>query len=107
VIGTAVSSLVMTLQLAFFLRRELHGFEVVRTLKALVLMTLAAVAFGLAAYGVWRLLDEALGRALIAQVVSVGGGLLAGVLVYAGLVTLLRVPEAQQLGRLLARRTGR
>ena len=107
VIGTAVSSLVMTLQLAFFLRRELHGFEVVRTLKALVLMTLAAVAFGLAAYGVWWLLDEALGRALIAQVVSVGGGLLAGVLVYAGLVTLLRVPEARQLGRLLARRTGR
>jgi putative peptidoglycan lipid II flippase len=107
VIGTAVSSAVMTLQLAFFLRRELHGFEVVRTLRALVTMTAAAAAFGLAAYGVWWLLDQALGRALIAQVVSVGGALAAGTLVYAGLVILWRVPEAQYLGRLIARRLAR
>src|SRR3954447_8398656 len=72
VLGTAVSNAVMTFQQAFFLRRELHGFEVVRTLRAVVTMVLAAVVLGGVAYGCWRVLDAALGRSLPAQIVSVG-----------------------------------
>jgi putative peptidoglycan lipid II flippase len=64
-------------------------------------MSVAALALGAVAYGVWWMLDEGLGRSLPAQVVSVGGGLAAGFLVYAGLLLVLRVPEAEQLSRLL------
>ena len=60
-----------------------------------------------AAYAVWYLLDRALGRGLLGQVVSVGGGLAAGTVVYASTVHLLRIPEARQIERLLAGRLGR
>jgi putative peptidoglycan lipid II flippase len=103
VIGTAVSSFTMTLLQAYYLRRELQGFEVVRTLRGLASMAAAAVAFGLVAYGTWWALDQALGRSLIAQVVSVGTALVAGFAVYGGLVLLARIPEAQYLGRLARR----
>jgi putative peptidoglycan lipid II flippase len=103
VIGTAVSSLCMTLLQAYYLRRELQGFEVFRTLKGLASMAAAAVAFGLVAYATWWALDQALGRSLIAQIVSVGTALLAGFAVYGGLVLLARIPEAQYLGRLVRR----
>jgi putative peptidoglycan lipid II flippase len=107
VVGTAVASAVMTVAQAYYLRRELRGFEVARTLNALARMLAAAAALGGSAYGVWWMLDEGLGRSLIAQIVSVGGGLGAGFLVYAGLLLLLRVPEAEQLARLAGRRFGR
>jgi putative peptidoglycan lipid II flippase len=101
VVGTAVASAAMTLAQAYYLRLELHGFEVVRTVSAVARMSVAALALGGVAYGVWWMLDEGLGRSLPAQVVSVGGGLAAGFLVYAGLLLVLRVPEAEQLSRLL------
>jgi putative peptidoglycan lipid II flippase len=104
VIGTAVSSLVMTLLQAYYLRKELHGFEVVRTIRGLATMVAAAAVFGLVAYGTWWILDDALGRSLLAQVVSVGAALAAGFAVYGGIVLAARVPEAQYLRRLIARR---
>jgi putative peptidoglycan lipid II flippase len=107
VIGTAVSSLVMTLLQAFFLRRELRGFEVLRTLRGVATMVAAAAVFGGVAYGTWWLLDAALGRSLPAQLVSVGAALTAGFLVYAGIVLVARVPEAEYLGRLIAGRVRR
>jgi putative peptidoglycan lipid II flippase len=104
VIGTAVSNAVMMLQQAYYLRRELHGFEVIRTLRAMTLMTIAGAAFGGAAYGVWRLLDDLAGRSLAGQIVSVGGGLLAGLVVYVGIVLAAKVPEAQTAARLVRQR---
>ncbi len=105
VLGTAVSTAAMTAGQIYALRPQLHGFEVLRTLSALATMIAAAVAFGLAAYTGWWLLDQALGRSLIAQIISVGTGLTAGFGVYAGLVLLARVPEAEQLARMVTRRS--
>jgi putative peptidoglycan lipid II flippase len=107
VIGTAVSSALMTLAQAYALRNELRGFEVVRTLRALAGMLVAAAAFGGAAYGAWWMLDEALGRSLPAQVVSVSAALGVGFLVYGGIVLLLRVPEARVLASLVGGRLRR
>ena len=56
------------------------------------------------AYGVWYVLDDLLGRGLIAQILSVGGGIAAGGAVYAAVVLALRVPEARQIVDLFARR---
>ena len=45
------------------------------------------------------MLDQALGRSLLAQLISVGGALALGSAVYAGVVLALRVPEARQIVR--------
>jgi putative peptidoglycan lipid II flippase len=108
VIGTAVGSGAMTVAQVYFLRRELHGrLEGRRTLAALARITVAAAALGAVAYAVWLGLDHALGRSVPAQIVSVGGGLLAGSAVYVALVRALRIPEARQIEQLLARRLRR
>jgi putative peptidoglycan lipid II flippase len=104
VIGTAVSNAVMTAQQIYYVRRELHGFELVRTARALAIMLGGAVAFGGAAYGVWFALDAALGTSLVAQLVSVGCGLAAGTLVYGGIVLAAGIDEARYLRRMLLRR---
>ena len=45
-----------------------------------------------------------LGRRIIAQVISVCGGLAAGTVVYAALVHLMGIPEARQVEQLIVRR---
>jgi putative peptidoglycan lipid II flippase len=107
VIGTAVSSAVMTLAQMHFLRRELHGrLEVRRTLIVTMQVTAAAALLAGAAYGVWYGLDRALGHGLLAQVLSVGVALAVGAVVYAVTVLALRIPEARQIQRLLVGRLG-
>ena len=107
VIGTVASSLTMTLGQTVLLRRALGGLEVAATLRAVALMVVAAAALGGTAYAVWSLLDGALGRALPAQVASVGGGLAAGSAVYVAIVLALRIPEARQILDLFATRLRR
>ena len=107
VLGTAVSSAAMTVGQAYLLRRELDGIELRRTLTAVAQILAASVAFGLTAYGIWWGLDETLGRSLPAEILSVGGGLAGGTLVYAALVLAMKIPEARQILELFASRAGR
>jgi putative peptidoglycan lipid II flippase len=105
VVGTAAGSLAMTLAQVYALRRELHGrLEARETLVALAGMTAAAAALAGVAYGAWWALDDLLGRGLVAQVVSVGGGLALGATMYGALVLALRIPEAEQIRSLVAGR---
>jgi putative peptidoglycan lipid II flippase len=107
VIGTAVSSAVMTLAQMHYLRRELHGrLEVRRTLLVTAQITAAAALLAGAAYVVWYGLDRALGEGVPAQIVSVGIALTVGAVVYAFTVLALRIPEARQIQRLVAGRLG-
>jgi len=107
VFGTLASSIVMTAGQAAALRRQLDGLELGRTLRACLLMLAASALLGLVAYGVWRGLDELLGRALIAQVVSVGAAVTAGTAVYAAVLLALRVPEARDIAGMLRARVRR
>ena len=59
VIGTAAGSAAMTVAQAYFLRRELHGFEIGRTLRAVTGILFGGAVLGLVAYEAWDLLDEA------------------------------------------------
>jgi putative peptidoglycan lipid II flippase len=110
VIGTAVASAGMTFSQAFYLRRELHGrLEGGRTLMAIARMSLAAAALGGVSYVTWWALDSALGRSIPAQLLSVSAAAVAGFVVYAALVLMMRIPEAQRIelavaGRLRRRR---
>jgi putative peptidoglycan lipid II flippase len=101
VLATAISSVIMTLQQVFYLRREVGGFEIVRTLQGLVQMLAAAAAAGGVAYGVHWLLDDGLGGSLAAQLVAVGAAVLASLATYAGLTLIARIPEARDLARRL------
>jgi len=107
VIGTAVANAAMTAAQAAFLRPRLHGIELGTTLAAVARMLLAAAALGVVTYVVWYGLDQALGRSRGAQVISVGGGLIAGAAVYAAAVFALRVPEARQITQLITSRVRR
>ncbi|TMK40584.1 MAG: murein biosynthesis integral membrane protein MurJ [Actinobacteria bacterium] len=108
VIGTVVSNAAMTAAQVLYLRRLLgRGLQGRRTLVAVVQIVLAAALMGGVAWGVWRSLDEVLGATLVAQIISVGVAALAALLVYAGTVLLIRMPEALQIRALVLRRLGR
>jgi putative peptidoglycan lipid II flippase len=85
------------------LRRRLGGIELVRTTGALLRITAASAVLGAVAYGIWWVLDDVLGRSFGGQVVSVGGGTLAGGLAYLAACRLLGVREIQTLLSLRAR----
>jgi putative peptidoglycan lipid II flippase len=107
VIGTAVSSAAMTAFQAAVLRRQLGGLDLARTLTAMAKIVAASAVLGLVAYAVWWELDRLLGRGLIAEIVSVGAALAAGVAVYTLIVLRAGIPEARQIADLLGRRLGR
>jgi putative peptidoglycan lipid II flippase len=100
VIATAASVLAQTI----VLRRQLGRLELGRLTWTTTRVTAAAALLAGASYGVWYVLDQALGRDLISQIVSLGAGLGVGALVYAAAITAFRIPEAHQIWNLVRRR---
>ena len=104
VAATVIATVSSVIAQAVILRRQLHGLDLAApdghggasrwSRRGL----LAGVS-----YLVWYGLDQALGRSTIAQIVSLGGALLAGFATYFGAVLALRVPEAGQIIRLVRR----
>jgi putative peptidoglycan lipid II flippase len=107
VLGTAISNAVLTLAEGRWLRLELHGLELTRSLISVAGMLEGAVVLGFVAYGTWSVLDNALGRSLPAQIVSVGGGITLGAAAYTAVVLALGLPEARQVRDLLMSRLRR
>jgi putative peptidoglycan lipid II flippase len=103
VVGTVVATIAGVVAQAVILHDELGGIELRRLVDNAVRVTLASALLAGVAYLVWSGLDEALGRSTLAQLISVGGGLLAGAAAYFGAVLALRVPEAAQIVRLIRR----
>ena len=103
-LATSLSNLAGAVVLAVLMRRRVRGgVELAATLSALTRILVASVvAAGIAAL-VWWGLDAALGRSLVAQIVSVGGALALGTGAYLLLSRLLGVRE---LGSLLSLRRG-
>jgi len=97
VIATAVSVLAQTI----VLRRQLGRLELGRLTWTSIRVTIAAAALAAASYAVWYSLDQALGRGLGGQLVSLSAGLIAGAVVYGVAITALRIPEARQIWRLV------
>jgi putative peptidoglycan lipid II flippase len=103
VVGTVVATIASVVAQAIILRDQLGGIELGKLIDSAVRVTLAAALLAGVAYLVWYGLDEALGRSTVAQLISVGGGLLAGAAAYFAAVLALRVPEARQIVRLVRR----
>jgi putative peptidoglycan lipid II flippase len=100
VIATAVSVLAQTI----VLRRQLGRLELGRLTWTTLRVALASAALAGASYAVWYALDQALGRGLGGQIVSLSAGLAVGAAIYALAITVFRIPEAQQIWRLVRRR---
>ena len=106
VAATAIATVASVAAQAEVLRRALGRLELGRLLWTSARVALAAAALAGVSYGTWSLLDDALGRGLGGQIASLALALGAGAAVYAAAVTLLRVPEAEQIRRLVSRRGG-
>jgi putative peptidoglycan lipid II flippase len=104
VAGTGIGTTAAVAAQAFILRREFDGLELRRLFSTAARIVLASAALAGAGWLVWDLLDSALGRGLVAQIVSLGGGLLVGGAVYLAAARLLRIAELEQIMRLLRRR---
>jgi putative peptidoglycan lipid II flippase len=104
VLGSVAGTLVMAVCQALVLRRDLGGIDGAATLRAVARISLATVAMGVVAYVVWWMFDAGLGRSLIAQVISMGLAIGAGILVYARCVIAMNITEAHQIKRLILSR---
>jgi putative peptidoglycan lipid II flippase len=104
VAATAIATAVSVVAQCVILRRLLGGLELGRLLDAGLRIAVAAAALAAVGLGVWEVLDDALGRGLGGQIVSLGAALGLGGLVYVGAARLLRVAELEQVMRLVRRR---
>jgi putative peptidoglycan lipid II flippase len=105
VAATAIATIASVVAQAEILRRALGRLELGRLLATTVRVAVAAAALAGAGYGIWSLLDDALGDGLAGQIVSLTVALGAGAAVYAAAITLLRIPEAEQLWRVVRSRS--
>jgi putative peptidoglycan lipid II flippase len=104
VAATAIATAASVVAQGVLLRRMLDGLELRRLFDGALRITLASAALAGVALGAWELFDEALGRGLAAQIISLGTALGLGGLVYVGAAKLLRIPELEQIVRLVRRR---
>ena len=102
-LAISIANIAGALALVLLLRRRIGRLELGRTFGALVRISAASAVLGAVAYGVWRVLDDVLGRDFVGQVVSVGCGVAAGGLAYLAACRLLRVREIDTLLSLRAR----
>jgi putative peptidoglycan lipid II flippase len=105
VAGTAIADLALAIAQYYYLKRDLDGqLELGDTIEATVGMLIAAAWFGITAWVSWEALDWVFGRSLVGQIISVGGALAVGATVYTYIVLAMRLPEAEQLRRLVMSR---
>jgi putative peptidoglycan lipid II flippase len=104
VAGTGIGTTAAVVAQAVILRREFGGLELGRLFSTAARITAASAALAGVGWLVWDLLDEALGRGLAGQIVSLGSGLAVGALVYLLLARMLRIAELDQILRLVRRR---
>jgi len=105
VAGTGIGTTAAVVAQAVVLRHELGGLELGRLFATGLRIALASAALAVISLGVWDLLDSALGRGLLGQIVSLGTALALGGLVYVGAAKLLRIAELEQVMRLVRRRS--
>jgi putative peptidoglycan lipid II flippase len=108
IIGTISANVVMFALQFWRLRTGLNGrLEGAQTMMITMRILIASALLAGVSWGVWKLLDSALGVSLPAQIVSVGGAAAVGLLVYVRAVLIMRIPEAHQVSGMIRGRLGR
>jgi len=96
-LSTSLVNIAGSAALFVLLRRRLGSLDLRESASAFVRIVVASVVAGAVAYGVWRGLDEELGRSLAGQIVSVGTSLLAATAAYGLACSALGVHELRVL----------
>jgi putative peptidoglycan lipid II flippase len=99
-LSVSIANLAGATALFVLLRPRVAGLAGRPLALSLFRIVCASLALGVAAYGVWWLLDAALGDGIGGQIVAVGAGLAAGAAAYLGACRILRVRELDMLLRL-------
>jgi putative peptidoglycan lipid II flippase len=99
-LSTSLVNIAGTAALLYFFRRRMGRFGLGATARTFVLVCVSSAVLAAVGWGVWYLLDSALGRSLPAQVVSLGMGLVLGFAAFFGLCRLLGVRELETMLRL-------
>jgi len=104
VAATAIATAVSVGLQAGILRNLLGRLELGRLIVSTLVVGVGSVALAATSLVVWTVLDDILGRALLAQVISLSFALGAGFAAYAGSIAFVGLPEATNFVRLLRRR---
>jgi putative peptidoglycan lipid II flippase len=104
VAGTGIGTSSAVFAQAYILRRKFHGLELGRLLDAVIRISLASAALAGVGWVIWDVLIGALGESTPAQIISLGTGLVVGGVAYLAAAWMLRIPELEQIMRLLRRR---
>jgi putative peptidoglycan lipid II flippase len=104
VAATALATAASVVAQCVVLGRLLGGLELPRLFNVGVRIVAAAAALGVVSYFVWDVVDAAVGRGLVGQIVSLGLGLALGAVAYLGMAKALRIAELEQILRLVRRR---
>ena len=102
--ATSLVNIVGTVFLVYYLVKRVGDVHLRTVGEAIGRILLASLALGAASFAVWYSLDRALGRAVPAQIVSLGLALAVGAVVYFGACRLLHVREFDVLRQTLSRR---
>ena len=102
--ATSLVNIVGTVFLVYYLVKRVGDVHLRTVGEAIGRIVLASLALGAASFAVWYSLDRALGRAVPAQIVSLGLALAVGAVVYFGACRLLHVREFDVLRQTLSRR---
>jgi putative peptidoglycan lipid II flippase len=101
-LATSVVNVAGSAALMILMRRRLGRIDFGQISDSVIRIIVASAVVAGVTYGVWYGLDQAVGRSLIGQIVSVGTALAAGTCIYLGACRALHVRE---LGALLALRS--
>ena len=102
-LATSLANIFGSAVLLIVFRHRLGRIEFRGTASSFLRVTVASVALALVAYPVWYALDQALGRSVLAQTVSLGSAFVAGFGVYLISCRLLGVRELDALLSLRSR----
>jgi putative peptidoglycan lipid II flippase len=96
-LAISIANVAGTAALLLLLRQRIDRVEFRETAAAAARIAVAAAAAGAVAYGIWRVLDGALGREVLAEIASLSAALGAGAAVYLLAARLLGVRELEAL----------
>jgi putative peptidoglycan lipid II flippase len=102
-LATSLVNVAGTGALIVLFRRRIGSIDGRRILDTYGRTLVASVVTGAVAYGVWYMLDEALGRSGGAQIASVGIAVLAATAAFLGAARILRIRELDTLLALVRR----
>lgn len=107
-LGTAIAAIVNAGLLLWVLRGRVGGLEGGRNARALILITVASIAMGIAAWAAEHWLERALpGASTLLRGLRLFAAIGAGVVVLALVARVLRIPEFDEAARRLIERFGR